>query len=158
MVWPLTLLLAVLLAGGDTVTAQVSSASQDIVVSDPIHYARVFTDAKGETHFADEVLTFELIDFAPPAPPISVSALFDADNVTFISSPAGWYGHWHAAPRRQFILVLEGELEVEVSDGEARRFGPGSICLVEDTTGKGHISRVVSTSRGLAAAIPLASD
>jgi hypothetical protein len=30
---------------------------------------------------------------------------------------------------------------VEVSDGEKRVFGPGSVLLVEDTTGKGHITR-----------------
>jgi hypothetical protein len=128
------------------------------VVSDPVHYARVSTNPEGGTYFADELLTFELADFAPPAPPISVSALFDADNLMFISSPSGWHGDWHPAPRRQFVLVLLGELEVEVSDGEVRRFGPGSFCLVEDTTGTGHVSRVVSSTRMLAAAIPLTND
>jgi hypothetical protein len=61
-------------------------------------------------------------------------------------------------PRRQFVLVLVGELEVEVSDGEVRRFAPGSLILVEDTWGKGHVSRVVGAERGMAAAIPLAGD
>lgn len=154
----LVVLFLMLVTGGSAVVAQSAEETLDIVVADPVRYARVFTDPQGETHFADEVLTFELVDFAPPAPPISVSAVFDAETVSFISSPAGWYGDWHPAPRRQFILMLVGELEVEVSDGEVRRFGPGSFCLLEDTTGKGHVSRVVSTTRGLAAAIPLASD
>jgi quercetin dioxygenase-like cupin family protein len=49
----------------------------------------------------------------------------------------------HASPRRQFIVQLAGEVEIEVSDGEARRFGPGSVMLVEDVAGKGHTTRRV---------------
>jgi uncharacterized cupin superfamily protein len=39
--------------------------------------------------------------------------------------------------------VLEGEFEVSASDGETRRFGAGSVLLVEDTTGKGHMTRAL---------------
>jgi hypothetical protein len=130
----------------------------EISASDLVPYARIYTDADGETHFSDEALAFTLADYAPPAPPISVSQVFRAESVSFISSPVGWQGDWHPAPRRQFVLILVGELEVEVSDGEIRRFGPGSLCLAEDTSGKGHISRVVGSVRGMAAAIPLATD
>jgi hypothetical protein len=35
---------------------------------------------------------------------------------------------------------------VTASDGQTRRFGPQSLLLVEDMTGKGHKSRVVSDS------------
>jgi len=138
--------------------AQSAGEHQDIQVSGPVPYARVYADSDGETHFSDETMSFQLVDYAPPAPPISVSEVFGAENVRFISSPAEWHGNWHPVPRRQFIMVLVGELEVEVSDGESRRFGPGALCLVEDTTGKGHVSRVVSPERALAAAIPLAGE
>ena len=50
----------------------------------------------------------------------------------------------HNAPKRLLIIQLNGTIEVEVSDGEIRRFGPGSAVLVEDTTGKGHLTRNVS--------------
>jgi len=59
---------------------------------------------------------------------------------------------------RQFVIVLFGELEVEVSDGEKRRFEPGGICLVEDTAGKGHISRVTCKIRCYAAVVPLGDE
>jgi len=130
-------------------------ATQQIAVSKPVSYARVYTDAESASHFAEDTLSFQLVDYAPPAPPISVSQVFGAENVSFISSPLGWHGDWHPAPRRQFVLVLVGELEVEVSDGEVRRFPAGSHCLVEDTVGTGHASRVVGQQRVLAAAIPL---
>jgi quercetin dioxygenase-like cupin family protein len=53
------------------------------------------------------------------------------------------FGDWHPAPARQFLVVLEGEFEVSASDGETRRFGAGSVLLVEDTTGKGHMTRAL---------------
>jgi quercetin dioxygenase-like cupin family protein len=133
-------------------------ATQQIAVSKPVSYARVYTDAEGESHFAEDSLSFQLVDYAPPAPPISVSQVFGAENASFISSPPGWYGDWHPAPHRQFVLVLVGELEVRVSDGEVRRLPAGSLCLVEDTVGTGHASRVVGQERVLAAAIPLVDE
>ena len=136
--------------------AGTESEHLEIKVAAPVGFTRVYTGARGETHFSDETLSFELVDYAPPAAPISLSAIFTAQNICFISSPAGWHGDWHRAPHRQFVLGLVGELEVEVSDGEVRRFGPGSVILVEDTSGKGHLSRVVGTERMMAAAVPLA--
>ena len=53
------------------------------------------------------------------------------------------------------MLYLAGEIEVEASDGEVRRFGPGSVTLVEDTTGKGHRSRVVGDTTALLAVVQL---
>lgn len=150
--------LLLVMGGGFQGMAKMTEESKNIEVSGPVHFTRVYTDDHGETRFSDEVLTFQLVDYAPPAPAISVSNVFEAENVSFISSPPGWHGDWHPAPRRQFILVLVGELEVEVSEGEVRRLKPGDLCLVEDTTGKGHASRVVGSMRVLAAAIPLAGD
>jgi len=51
---------------------------------------------------------------------------------------------WHIAPQRQFAINLTGELEVEVSDGERRRIGPGDLVLLDDTYGKGHVTRLLS--------------
>ena len=126
-----------------------------IKVSEPLTYAKIYGDAEGESHYSDEKLAFQLVDYAPPAPPISVTEAMAAENVSFISSPAGWCGDFHPAPQRQFVIVLVGELEVEVSDGEKRKFGPGSFVLVEDTWGKGHRSWVSSDQRCTAVVVPL---
>lgn len=75
--------------------------------------------------------------------------------MALLSSPGGWEGDWHPTPRRQFIIILTGGLEVEVSDGEVRRFGPGSIALIEDTEGRGHVSRVLGKERGHSLALPI---
>ena len=128
----------------------------EITLAEPLAYSRVFTDSTGASHFADNKMDFSLVDYAPPAPPISISEILKADSVSFISSPPGWFGTWHPVPRQQYVIILSGELEVEVSDGEKRRFGPGDVCFVEDTIGQGHISRVTSAERCYAVVVPLA--
>ena len=41
-------------------------------------------------------------------------------------------------------MGILGTVEVTVSDGEVRQFGPGSVALLEDTVGKGHVTHAVS--------------
>jgi len=118
-------------------------------------YTRVYADENGESHFEDVEVEFSPVDFAPPAPPLDLSAFAPATQYGFLRAPAGWLGDWHPAPRRQIIFYLAGEIEAEVSDGEVRRFGPGSVTLVEDTTGKGHKSRVVGTTDVLSVVVQL---
>lgn len=135
-----------------------AAGSPEPPVSEPLPYVRLFCDAGGESHFSDELLPFTLVDFAPPAPPISVSEALPAQAVRVISSPPGWHGDWHPAPRRQFMVVLAGELEVEASDGEVRQFPAGSVILVEDTSCRGHISRVTGKTRCYMATVPLEGE
>ncbi len=47
----------------------------------------------------------------------------------------------HNAPRRQLIVPLSGQAEIEVGTGERPTVRPGQFILVEDTTGAGHITR-----------------
>jgi hypothetical protein len=49
----------------------------------------------------------------------------------------------HEAPRRQFIVVLGGVLEIETSLGQVERLGPGDVLLADDVGTKGHHSRDV---------------
>jgi len=39
--------------------------------------------------------------------------------------------------------MLRGAIEVEVTDGTRRTFGPGDLLRAEDTDGTGHITRLV---------------
>jgi mannose-6-phosphate isomerase-like protein (cupin superfamily) len=108
-----------------------------------LQYVRIYEDHDGLSHFGDVDVPLSLADFAPPAPPLLVSTVTPATGAGFVTFPAGWRGDWHPAPRRQVFYVLAGEIEAETGDGETRRFGPGSVVLVEDVTGRGHCSRVV---------------
>ena len=106
-------------------------------------YTRVYTDENGETHFEDVEVELLPVDFAPPAPALNLSTFTEAKRFVFGNVPTGWFGDWHPAPKRQVFVYLSGKIEATVSDGEVRVFGPGSVTLLEDTTGKGHTSRVV---------------
>ena len=63
---------------------------------------------------------------------------------------------WHTGPARQFVITLSGSSEVEVSGGVHVAAGPGHINLIEDTTGKGHITRNFGPEDRIALTIPLA--
>lgn len=116
---------------------------------------RLYSDANGESHFEDVEIELELIDYAPPAPRLYLSAAMPAKAFVFMKTPGGWSSDWHPSSGRNMFFVLSGEWQVTASDGESRRFGIGSTLLVEDTTGKGHSSRVVSESDSLAAMVQL---
>jgi len=63
---------------------------------------------------------------------------------------------WHTGPARQFVITLSGSSEVEVSGGVHVLAGPGHINLIEDTTGKGHVTRNFGSEDRIALTIPLA--
>jgi hypothetical protein len=120
-----------------------------------MRYTRVYADSEGESHFEDVEIGMEEQIFAPPAPPLKLSELVATSTFGFLTGPPGWSGERHPAPRRQFMLYLQGQVEAETSDGEVRRFGPGSVTLVEDTTGKGHRSRVIGDEDVVMAVVQL---
>jgi hypothetical protein len=49
----------------------------------------------------------------------------------------------HNAPRRQFLIVLGGTLEIVTSLGDSQRLEPGDVLLADDVGSRGHISRDV---------------
>ena len=116
-------------------------------------YTRIYADAKGETHLQDVEPEMTPTDNAS-----TMSELIAAKGVIFRETDSEEYFiDWHNAPRRQFVVNLSGEVEITVSDGEKRRFGPGSILLAEDVTGKGHISKGLGKSERRTLFIPLAN-
>ena len=79
-----------------------------------------------------------------------------ATQIAFRVWPVGQFLDWHPAPRRQFVIIVAGQLEIGLGDGSKHVFGPGDARLVEDTTGQGHTTRVVSSHPVVTATIPLA--
>ncbi len=79
-------------------------------------------------------------------------------QIAFREDPVGRYLDWHPAPRRQFVIILSGQLEIGLGDGSKHLFGPGDARLVEDTTGRGHTTRVHGNQPCVTATIPLAQQ
>jgi hypothetical protein len=146
------------IAGAPALAEDAADEPKTEKTAELLSYARLYTGADNETHFDDVSVTFVYQEYGKKIPTVWLpqDGIMDAAGFHFVSMPAGWDGgEWHPAPRRQFIIPLSGEMEFETSDGEKRTFGPGDILLVEDTAGKGHISRMVSSSLGVFAVVPL---
>ncbi len=119
-------------------------------------YTRLYADADGESHFEEIEADLEPVDFAPPSQPMNISSLIPATHLALLGAPAGGQSDWHVSAARNMFVVISGEWEIETSDGSVQRFGPSSVILVEDTTGKGHRSRVVSATDSLMSVVQLA--
>jgi hypothetical protein len=101
-------------------------------------YTRLFADEQGESRF-DEV-SVELNDKGPIG---YLSEAWNVREVVFRMNDAGYNWDFHNAPDRQFIILLDGEIEITSSLGETRTFRGGDVLLVEDIVGKGHKTRNV---------------
>jgi hypothetical protein len=119
-----------------------------------VTYHRVYSDSQGDSHF--DVVTVEqsLAQAAPPAAPFYVSADGPASKYRFYTFGPGWIGELHPAPTRQFLALMSGEVEVETTDGTVRRFGPGDLVLLEDTSGRGHVTRNIGNGYAMFLVIP----
>lgn len=106
-----------------------------------VRYHRIYADSHGDSHF--DVVTVEqsLAQAAPPAAPFYVSGDGPASKYRFYTFEPGWVGELHPAPTRQFLALMSGAVEMETTDGMVRRFEPGNLVLLEDTSGKGHVTR-----------------
>ena len=102
---------------------------------------RTYADEAGESRWGETEIDFNWVDYAPPAPPMGATDPGTATGYVLLQVPAGWDGGRHNTPVRQIAVILSGEVEIETSDGEARRFGAGGIFAMEDTEGVGHTAR-----------------
>ena len=105
---------------------------------------RLYTGDDGQAHFED---------LNVPAGDTETIALKAGADMTFRSFPDGSFGDWHTAPRRQYVIVLSGQMEIGIGDGTLRMLGPGDILQVEDLTGQGHTTRSVGIR--VSATVPL---
>ncbi len=108
-----------------------------------MRYVKVIPTADGGSRFEDAEFAQELRSIGANIPMVLASAPQPVSAAVFVTAPEQIIEmEPHQAPARQFVIVLEGELEAETTDGEVRTMGPGDIALVEDTTGRGHITRI----------------
>jgi hypothetical protein len=61
--------------------------------------------------------------------------------VQIVSMTANNEATCHVGPRRQVIATIAGEGELETGDGQKLTVKPGVLTLIDDLTGKGHLTR-----------------
>jgi uncharacterized cupin superfamily protein len=74
----------------------------------------------------------------------SLSKPYPVSSVVFRETPPEYDFNWHPAPHRQYIILLDGEIEIETGMGNKRQFRGGDILLLEDTWGAGHKTRTTN--------------
>lgn len=99
---------------------------------------RLYVDKNGESHFEDVQVEFRESTRAG-----RLSARLPATGIIFREVPSDYDLDWHPAPRRQYIINLDAGVQLTASDGETRRIGAGEVILLEDTWGKGHLSKAL---------------
>jgi len=117
----------------------------------PVKVTRLYTGADGKT----KVEEFE-IPLAPRDKGREVATPVNLTTLQVRRTTPEYFDDWHPASRRQVVVTLAGESEIELEGGRKLRLGPGHILLAEDTTGKGHISRAVPGKDRIAFDIGLA--
>lgn len=115
----------------------------------PVMITHLFTGPDGQTHAEEVELKFT------PGKPAEVSKMMPTTGAELHRTAGGSVDDWHRAPRRQYVITLSGRGEVEVTGGKKISMGPGHIDLVEDTTGKGHITKVLGTEDRVTLQLPL---
>jgi hypothetical protein len=106
-----------------------------------VKLTRIYADAVGESHFAAGDAPLADVSLFPQLPPFGVTRLAGANPLKLFAAPASLEVFaFHTAPERQPAVSLNGWVEYQTSDGEMRRFQPGEVVLVEDLTGRGHIT------------------
>jgi hypothetical protein len=100
---------------------------------------RVYSDSAGESHFED--IEVSLSDSGQIG---WLSEEIPANGIIFRENDADYNYDWHNAPQKQYVIMLDGEIEIQTSDGNKRIFHGGDVFLVEDVTGKGHKARITN--------------
>ena len=107
-------------------------------------YITLYTGSDDKSYFREEDP-----DVESEQPLGSYSRKFSTTGMMFRTFKAGAKYDWHNAPQPQYIVYLEGEVEVEASSGEKRTFKPGDVLFATDLKGKGHITRTLTDGRSI---------
>ena len=97
---------------------------------------KIYSDPNGDSRFEDISIPVH------SGGPIGyLSDKYEVETLVFRKVPPTYDFDFHPAPARQFIILLDGKIEIETSLGDKRIFKGGDVLQVEDTTGNGHSTR-----------------
>jgi hypothetical protein len=102
-----------------------------------LRVVRIYADGSGASHVEDMQIAL-----APDNLGRISGSLAPGEGAFIRELRAGLVVDFHRAPRRQLVVVVDGTVEVEATDGARMAVGRGEAIFVEDTTGRGHITRV----------------
>lgn len=101
---------------------------------------RIFATADGGSRLE----TLSVASARKPLPVVGVLAMSMAAGVE----------DWHHAPFKTFTINTVGQIKAELSDGSSQLIGPGDLVYLEDLSGKGHVTRLLTTGAALFLRMP----
>jgi len=116
----------------------------------PITLTHVFTGPDGMSHA--EVKQISLT----PGGDAELSEMARVNGLQFRRQAPTYFQDFHPASRKQYVVTLRGEGEIELANGQKIVARAGDVLLMEDITGKGHISRGRGTEDRITLFIPVA--
>ena len=102
---------------------------------------RIYEGDDGTSQFEDIEIGLKEFDIG------ALSRQLRPNNVIFRVSQPGLVNDWHNAPGKTMIIVIQGSVQTEVTNGDVRRFEPGEICYAEDVVGPGHLTTDIEGPR-----------
>ena len=123
-----------------------------------LSFSRLYTGPDGVSHWVDEKLQLAARGTQGLEALMASAAIGDVKGAFMAQLKAGATEDWHIAPRRQFMVCLRGLVEVTAADGQKRTLKPGEFALLEDTSGKGHITHAAGKDDHVALALPVPAD
>lgn len=88
----------------------------------------LFTDEDGRARWREQAVSLRA-----DSPQVWLSALAAASGVQWRESPVGFASDFHCTTQPQWLVVLQGVMEIGLRDGSWRRFGPGECFYSGDT-------------------------
>jgi len=83
---------------------------------------RIYSDSTGDTHFEDmEIPLKEAGNIG------KLSDVLPATGIIFREVEPSYDWNFHTAPQKQYIILLEGIIEIETSLGDKRIFKAGKV-------------------------------
>lgn len=88
----------------------------------------LYTDTDGRARFKDEAIAL-----TQGTPAARISPLTPSDGYQFRQSPVGFRSQFHCTSTPQWLIVLQGAMEIGLQDGSTRTFRAGQSFYSDDT-------------------------
>ena len=93
----------------------------------PFAVTELFTDADGRARFRTHAL-----DLSEGSPLSRLTPLSASGGFQWRESPVGFESGFHCTGEPQWLVVLQGQMEIGLQDGSHRVFGPGEVFYSND--------------------------
>ena len=116
--------------------------SKKLTMTNIFPITRIYSGNDEDTYFEDIIIPMKHVGDIG-----SLSEATPVKSIIFREVIPSYDYDFHNAPQRQYLVLLDGVIEIETSLGDKRVFKAGDIVLLEDIAGKGHKTRNIKIAK-----------